>query len=152
MRRLRVYADTSVYGGCFDAEFQVESRAFFREVSAGRFVLLIAQITVRELAMAPHRVRSVLHELQPETMEFLPFSDEVRLLRDAYMEFGILAPASAGDAEHVASATVGEADLLVSWNFKHIVHFDKIAAFQAVNVLRGYKPVRIHSPREVIEV
>ena len=152
MRRLRVYADTSVYGGCFDAEFRVESRAFFREVSAGRFVLLIAQITVRELAMAPDRVRSVLQELQPGTMEFLPFSDEVRLLRDAYMEFGVLGPASAGDAEHVAAAAVGEADLLVSWNFKHIVHFDKIAAFQAINVLRGYKPVRIHSPREVIEV
>ena len=29
------------------------------------------------------------------------------------------------DAMHVALATVAKADV-VSWNFKHIVHFDKI--------------------------
>jgi hypothetical protein len=107
---------------------------------------------VRELGLAPERVRSVLQGLPPASLEFLPFSEEVRRLRDAYLEFGVL-PASAGaDAEHVASATVGESDLLVSWNFKHIVHFDKIAAFQAINVLRGYKPLSIYSPREVVEL
>ena len=152
MRRLRAYADTPVYGGCFDVEFQEDSQAFFREVSAGRFLLLIADITVRELALAPERVRSVLQDLPPVSLEFLAFSEEVRRLRDAYLEFGVL-PASAGaDAEHVASATAGESDLLVSWNFKHIVHFDKIAAFQPINVLRGYKPLSIYSPREVVEV
>jgi len=38
---LRVYADTSVFGGCFDKEFDDESRAFFEQVSSGKFVLLI---------------------------------------------------------------------------------------------------------------
>jgi hypothetical protein len=152
MRRLRAYADTSVYGGCFDVEFQEDSQAFFREVSDGRFLLLIADITVRELALAPERVRSVLQGLPPAGLEFLQFSEEVRRLRDAYLEFGVLPPSSGADAEHVTSATVGEADLLVSWNFKHIVHFDKIAAFQAINMLRGYKPLSIHSPREVVEI
>lgn len=37
MKRLRAYADTAVFGGCCDDEFKVESRAFFREVSAERF-------------------------------------------------------------------------------------------------------------------
>ncbi len=37
----------------------------------------------------------------------------------------------------------------MSWNFRHIVHFDKIRRFNAVNLEAGYKPISIHSPREV---
>ena len=62
----------------------------------------------------------------------------------------MLEPKSAADAEHIAAATVAGVDLMVSWNFKHIVHFDKIRGFEAVNLLQGYKPIRIHSPREVV--
>lgn len=39
--------------------------------------------------------------------------------------------------------------MLVSWNFKHIVHFDKIRLFNAVNIEQGYKSLQIYSPREV---
>ena len=41
--------------------------------------------------------------------------------------------------------------LVVSWNFKHIVHFEKIVGYESVNLTQGYKPVRIHSPKEVVE-
>jgi hypothetical protein len=40
-------------------------------------------------------------------------------------------------------------DLLVSWNFRHIVHYDKIRLFNAVHLELGYKPLYIYSPREV---
>ena len=39
--------------------------------------------------------------------------------------------------------------MLVSWNFKHIVRFDKIRLFNAVNQEQGYKSIEIYSPREV---
>jgi hypothetical protein len=151
MKRLRVYADTSVFGGCFDPEFQAASTAFFREVAAGRFTLVVAEVTTRELREAPERVREVLAHLPRESVETVPFSEEIGQLRDAYIEAGVLGPASVDDAEHVASASVAGADLLISWNFKHVVHFDKIAGFEAVNLVHGYKAVRIHSPREVVQ-
>jgi hypothetical protein len=50
---------------------------------------------------------------------------------------------------HIALATVADADILVSWNFKHIVRFDKIRMFNAANMEQGYKALPIHSPREV---
>lgn len=53
------------------------------------------------------------------------------------------------DGLHIALATVAEADVLVCWNFKHIVRFDKIRLFNAVNLEYGYKPLQIYSPREV---
>lgn len=54
------------------------------------------------------------------------------------------------DAEHIACATLAAVDLVVSWNFKYIVHYDKIAGFHGVNLIRGYNVIRIHSPIEVI--
>lgn len=53
------------------------------------------------------------------------------------------------DGLHIALATAAEVDLLVSWNFKHIVHYDKIRMFNAVNLELGYNPLQIYSPREV---
>lgn len=54
------------------------------------------------------------------------------------------------DAEHVALAVVHGADLILSWNFKHIVHLEKIRGFNAVNLDQGYQTIEIRSPREVI--
>ena len=77
------------------------------------------------------------------------FYDEIDHLRDAYLEAGIVGITSSADAEHIAAATVAGVDLIVSWNFKHIVHFDKIKQYHAVNIVEGYYPIPIHTPREV---
>ena len=50
---------------------------------------------------------------------------------------------------HFAVATVAEVDVVVSWNFKHIVRLDKIRLFNGVNLQLGYKPLTIYSPRKV---
>lgn len=150
MKRFRVYADTSVYGGCFDEEFAVESRAFFEAVRRGRFKLVISPTVLAELQRAPEQVRRMLAELPEHGIETIDFTDEVRRLRDAYLEASILGPEHQADAEHIASASVAEVDFVVSWNFKHIVQFEKIAGYQAVNLLNGYREIHIYSPREVV--
>ena len=53
------------------------------------------------------------------------------------------------DARHVAAATVARADLLLSWNFKHFVNYERIQKFNGVNILRGYTAVDIRSPLEL---
>ena len=151
VEKLRVYADTSVFGGCFDVEFETASEQFFLEVREGRFVLVVSDLTVEELADAPENVRSVLQGLGTEQVERVRSTPECEALRLAYLEAGILGPASAEDALHIAIATVMEVDMVVSWNFKHIVHFEKIAGFEGVNAVRKYRSPRIYSPREVIE-
>jgi hypothetical protein len=59
-------------------------------------------------------------------------------------------PRSAGGGCSEKDGEHGTVDLIVSWNFKHIVHYDKISGFQGVNLLQGYKAIRIHSPLEVV--
>jgi predicted nucleic acid-binding protein len=149
-RVLRVYADTSVFGGCFDPEFMAESERLFEEIRRGQFVLVISDVTLDELALAPDAVRQVLAALPSQQLEFINTSVESDELRNAYLEAGIVGPASQNDAAHIAVATVFGVDLVVSWNFKHIVHFEKIGAYEGVNSLRGYRSPRIYSPREVV--
>jgi hypothetical protein len=58
--------------------------------------------------------------------------------------------ANEDDALHVALATVNNCDMIVSWNFKHIVHYDKIRAYNGINIRLGYSVIAIYSPKEVI--
>ena len=145
---LRVYADTSVFGGCFDKEFDDESRTFFEQVSAGKFVLLVSDLTVRELENAPREVREFYSALTG--YESVSATHECHDLRDAYLRADVVGRASADDALHVAIATVYRADIIVSWNFKHIVQRRRIHGFEAVNTLMDYRPPDIFSPREII--
>lgn len=149
MKRFRAYADTSVFGGCFDDEFAVESKAFFASVRSGRFVLVISPTVLAELQAAPSQVREILRDLPHGAVELVGIDVEVQHLRDAYLEAGILADKHRSDAEHIAVASVAGVDFMVSWNFKHIVQFEKIAGYQAVNLLNGYREIRIYSPKEV---
>ena len=78
-------------------------------------------------------------------------SEESNGLQQAYLDTGVVGPASRNDAAHIALATVFGAELVVCWNLKHIVHFEKIAGYKGVNSLRGYRSPKIYSPREVVK-
>ena len=147
---VRIYADTSVYGGAFDEEFAQASRSFFSEVRLGRFQLLVSPVVEEELAGAPEPVSALYREMAALAESAVSPNEAVRL-QEAYLRAGIVAPQWADDALHVAFAAVSRCSMLVSWNFKHIVHYDKIALYNAVNLVQGYGEIGIHTPQEVIE-
>jgi hypothetical protein len=91
----------------------------------------------------------VYAELVALTGKVALVGEEALNLLAAYEVHAVLAPRLRADMLHIAVATVAGVDLLVSWNFKHIVRFDKIRLFNAVNLEQGYNPLSIHSPREV---
>ncbi len=149
MRKPRVYVETSVFGGTADEDFATGSRMFFDRVHQGDFVLLISQITLDELTGAPENVQQVLKDLPDDSLVQVANDDEVRALAQAYLDAGVLGSSSIADALHVATATVARADLVLSWNFRHIVNYDRIHKYNGVNALKGYPPVEIHSPLEM---
>ena len=151
MRKIRVYVDTSVFGGTQDEEFAESSLRFFDRARKGEFVILLSAHTVDELAPAPDEVLQVLRDLPQHCVETVSASAETEALAGAYIQAGALGKASRMDALHVAAATVADADLILSWNFKHIVHFDKIMGYEGINLTKGYRSPRIHSPWELVE-
>ena len=146
---IRVYADTSVYGGVFDAGFDMPSQEFFRQVKLGRFHLVTSAPVAGELQGAPERVR-LLYEEFLLLAEMAEISPEAIRLQNAYLKAGIVGPKWATDALHVALATVAHCRMIVSWNFKHVVHFDKIPLYNGLNLINGYDSLSINSPSEVI--
>lgn len=149
MHKIRVYVDTSVFGGTQDEDFAEISKLFFKRVHEGSFVALLSTETLRELVKAPDAVQAVWKNLPSEAVEDLHINDEMQELAKSYIDANVLGQASEGDALHVAAATVAGADLILSWNFKHIVNFDKIRGFNSVNVSQGYRSLTILSPFEV---
>jgi predicted nucleic acid-binding protein len=149
MTVIRLYADTSIFGGVFDDEFAVPSRQLFAGIKEGRFHLMVSPLVQEELETAPTDVVKYYERMLPSA-EVLMVTPDALALQQAYLDAGILTPKSATDALHVALATTSRCAMIVSWNFRHIVHFDKIAMYNGVNVANGLPTIGIHSPREVI--
>lgn len=149
MKLQRVYLDTSVLGGCFDPEFAEWSIGLMDDFRYNRFKPVLSEVIATEVYAAPDRVQVLYAELLALGAQIIEVSEEALELAEAYQECSILTPRFYADGLHIALATIAEVDVLVSWNFKHIVRFDKIRLFNAVNLEQGYKTLQIFSPREV---
>jgi hypothetical protein len=121
----------------------------FKDFRLGTYSAVVSEVVAAEIEDAPEPVRQRYAELLALGAEVLQPDDSVVALADIYQQRKILTPKFYDDGLHIALATSAEVDLLVSWNFKHIVHYEKIRLFNAVHLELGYKPLQIYSPREV---
>ncbi len=150
MKKLHVYVDTSVIGGCEDEEFSTVTRQLWSRFRAGECVMVISDLTMQEIEGAPQGVRKHLEDIPAGSQIQVRLSGESKELADAYVAHGVVGPGSLADALHVAVATVSGVDVLVSWNFKHIVNLGRIRLFNAVNLEQGYGLIEIRTPKEVL--
>ena len=61
---MKIYADTSVFGGVFDQEFAEPSKQLFNEVDAGIFVLVTSAVVEAEIEPAPDNIGNFLANMQ----------------------------------------------------------------------------------------
>ena len=149
MKIPQIYIDTSVFGGAFDKEFQRASLQFFKQIREGSLLSVISSLVAEEVEIAPTKVKDLFAEIF-EISSFAQISHEAVSLQEAYLKAGIVTPNSRIDALHVALATVSDCSMIVSWNFKHIVHYQKIPLYNGINQMQGCKQIGIYSPLEVI--
>jgi hypothetical protein len=116
MKRLRIYVDTSVIGGCFDPEFRTWSTGLIEDFRTQRFHLVLSDVTAAEIERAPVPVRD-LHDELISFAEILSVTEEVLALLEKYEAHEVLDYRFRNDMLHIALATVAEVDVLVSWNF-----------------------------------
>lgn len=150
MKKYYIYVDASVIGGCEDSEFAESSLSLWSLFINGVFIQVLSEHTLRELSGAPENVRAHLFDVPVAYQIILADIPEADALAEAYLAHGIVGPGSRSDALHVALATVARVDVLVSWNFKHIVNLDRIRLFNAVNLEQGYGLIEIRTPSEVL--
>ena len=152
MKPLRIYIDTSVFGGYFDDEFSLTSRRFFDAVFGGQVISLISETLVAELARAPEHVQDLLGRTIQARSERLVLTSEAIALRDAYLKGEVITPKYADDALHVAQATLARADVITSWNFRHLVNPTRIKEFNGINLSQGYGLIVVMTPAELVNI
>lgn len=152
MNTLRAYLDTSVLGGYFDRAFEADTVAFIECVQIRKVSPLLSDIVLGEISRAPEPVQRLLAALIEGGAEVLPVSEEAVLLQEAYLESNTLTRRWSEDALHVAIATVARADVLVSWNFKHLVDPRRVRAFNGINLGMGYGLISILPPCDIVHL
>lgn len=147
MRKLKLYVETSVWNFLFADDAPDKQRGtirFFEEIQGGDYELFVSEMVMMEIRRAPESIKNKLlakvSEFEPEELEVTP---EIRRLASKYAEAGFLTEKAYEDLVHAAVATVNNVDFLVSWNLKHIVKIKTIAGINVVNVLEGYRELKI---------
>lgn len=146
---MRIYADTSVFGGCFDPEFKLWSNRLIEYFKMDKYKAVISEVSEFELKFAPSQIKKILKDIP--NIEIAKLTDEAKQLSGRYIKEKIVTKISLADTQHIAIATIEQVDLFVSWNFKHIVNYDKIRLYNAVNLKYGYKVLEIRNPRDLTD-
>ncbi len=147
----RLYLDTSVFGGYFDPEFELWTKILFDKIHKGDYKVIFSKLTDIELEPAPEKVRNLATALPTTSIEFIDITDPAIELAEHYLKEKVVGKTSRADCIHIALATLNNADILVSWNFNHIVNINRIRGYNSVNYKFGHKILEIRTPREILE-
>ena len=146
---MKLYLDTSVFSAYYDErtpERMQMTRDFWLVLEGHE--KLCSELTIEDLGQAHSNLREKLLTLTQNFM-VLNLTDEMRNLAKLYVEEGVVPSRYFADALHVAAAVFGNADILVSWNFKHLVKRSARFLVNYVNAKQGLKMIEILAPPEV---
>lgn len=146
----RIYIDTSVVGGQFDKEFSSDTIPFFESVLRGEITIIVSDLLEAELLRAPQQIKDFFKTIPEKCIERVELTELAANLADSYIEAKVVGKTSRADCQHIAIATITHADVLVSWNFKHIVNLDKIRGYNGINYQQGFNMIEIRTPKEIV--
>jgi len=122
----------------------------FERIVNKDFNVYFSEVNETELSLAPQHIRDLKKLIPTECYKYVDLNDAAKMLAETYIFEKALGKASTNDAYHIAIASVNGLDCLVSWNFKHIVNFDKIKLFNSINLKLGYQLIDIRTPLEFL--
>ena len=127
--------------------FKAETEQFWEKLN--QFEVSTSEIAKEELAETPDDdLRKKLLDLLKQ-VAMIPVNEEMRNSSQDYLDAGIFTPSMQDDALHVAAAVLTRHDILLSWNFKHLVNRRRRAVINQLNITKGLPTVEIVAPPEV---
>lgn len=155
MKIPKFYFDTSIFNFALADDVPLEREItlrLFDEVKDGKCEVFISEVVLGEINRAPEaiavRLRDCVKRVNPEE---LVLDANAQTLAKEYIKRSVIPPKYEDDAFHIAIASVNDLDVIVSWNFTHIVKLKTRREVAVINTLLGYKPIEICSPQEVID-
>lgn len=146
---MRLYLDTSVFSAYYDerAPERMElTRRFWTELD--RYEKVCSTLTLEEIARASDEKAQKMRDLATD-FRVLPIDEETRALAQSYVQYDVVPIKYLVDALHIAAAVLGEADILVSWNYDHMVKRGTRLLVNYVNTTKGLRGIEILAPPEI---
>ena len=156
MKKLKIYLDTSIIGYLYQEtqpEKMADTQKLWEQIKNGDYEVLISNLLFEELSNNPNEeIKNMLLEFLAEiNYESVSITPEIERLAVIIISHGILTKKSYEDCLHIAVALVHDCNLLVSWNFKHLVNIRTINGVRAISNLEGYKSIDIVTPTLLIQ-
>ena len=150
-RKQKIYLDTSVisYLDQQDApEKMAITHKFWQKVLADEFDIVISEVVDWEIDDCNENKKKILREFQSQLKSTIVLIGEnEKEISEIIIESGILTQAkSYRDCLHIASAITSGCNIILSWNFKHIVNPKTINGVKIVAIKSGYPEISIYSP------
>jgi hypothetical protein len=108
----------------------------------------ISETVISELTKNPDATREKMLAVV-KNFVVLPITDAAQKLAQTYIEQGIFPAKYYDDALHVAIASANQVDILMSWNFTHLVKLKTRRLVAFVNTLENVAVVEIIAPVEL---
>jgi len=155
MKKIKLYLDTSTISYLFaedTPEKMNDTILLWKNLISGKYDIFISPVVINEIRKcAEPRQSTMFDKLEQINFHILEEKEEIFTLADEYIKGGILNAKSRDDCLHIAYAVIYNCDIIISWNFKHLVNFKTINKVKVVNAIHFYKEISIISPTMLIE-
>ena len=147
---MKLYLDTSVYGGYYDEVFCDPTKKFFSVANENNLTIYYSSFVKEEIDDAHDSISEKLNYVMDliKKKGELNFSNEISNLANHYIVSGVLSKKSLMDARHIALATYYDMDFIISWNFKHMIN--KKDDLNVINLRLGEKFIKICTPHDFL--
>ena len=153
MEKLKLYLDSTIFGFAANdqtGERYINAKLLLEQVDQGIFEGYISDIVLREIENAPSWIKQKLKAEIIKNLLVLKEGKETDATAEEIIKRRIIPASYYGDALHVAMAVHGGLDVLVSYNYRHLVRIDVAIKIEKFTNERGFKRLRLSSPEEVI--
>lgn len=155
IRKIKVYLDTSVisYLDQQDAPEQMqETREVWERIKSGYYDVFISDVVLRELGdcKGEEKRNQLIGHLSEIKYNLVMVDDAVVQLAEKIVANGVLKQKNIDDCQHIAAAILSDCDIIVSWNFKHIVNVKTIRGIKVITTVEGYKDLLIYQPTALL--
>ena len=155
MKKLKLYLDTSVISHLFaddTPDKMQDTNQLWSELICGKYAVYISSVVTDELEQCSEPKLSQMYQRLSEIhYTKLEQTEEATQLASEYLRNDVLKEKSLADCFHIAYAVTSNCDVIVSWNFKHLVNYTTIKKVKVVNAILHYKEISIMSPTMLIE-
>lgn len=147
-KRLKIYLDTSVPNAYFDEKNSLRkeiTKRFWKRFE--EYDVFISDLVLAEINdIGDEGKKKDLVTLLGGIKILSSKEDEIKALAQEYVSRRIIPIKHIEDAIHIAVASFHSMDVLISWNFEHIVKLKTKREVNAINMLVGYNQLEIVEP------